>query len=246
MFDVSNSDNGGDSKMVKELHDEKLQERVMLLARFMKDEDLVQIALELGLNGRVAEYRERYEEAKKRGLSFYLPSEERERLITEIAEKTADDKLVEIFNKLKPSDHLTDVGCFRGKYYTYYEGKELLLHGSWDEVKRDVFEALEQTKERGYAFLKAIIALTKEILEKRDIEYCYLFGPSYSDILKAMRAELGRFVTPSPRDFAVLKACQIYYKSGSRRYPGHSIPLEILPAVEEALKEWKLKKTITL
>jgi len=228
--------------MAKELQDERLRERLMLLARFMRDKDLIQIALELGLDGRVTEYKRRYEESRRRGYSFYLPSEERRRLITEIAEKITDEKLAEIFNKLKPEDRLTDIGCFRGKYYTYYEGGELLLHGSWDEVKRDVFDALEQTKKRGYAFLKAIIKLTKEMLKKRDIEYCYLFGPSYSDILRVMRAELGRFVAPSPRDFAVLKACQIYYKSGSRRYPGHSIPLEILPAVEEALEEWKLRR----
>jgi len=228
--------------MVEEPRNEKLRERLMLLARFMRDEDLVQIALELGLDERVTEYRKHYEETRKRDFSFYLPSEERRRLIAETAEKISDEKLAEIFNKLKPKDRLTDIGCFRGKYYTYYEGEEFLLHGSWDEVKRDVFEALEQTKERGYAFLKAIITLTKEMLKKRDIEYCYLFGPSYSDILRVMRTELGRFVAPSPRDFAVLKACQIYYKSGSRRYPGHSIPLEILPAVEEALEEWKLRR----
>ena len=148
--------------MVKELWDEKRQERLMLLARFMRDEDLVQIALELGLDERVTEYKKRYEEARKRGFAFYLPSEERRWLVTEIAEKIADEKLAEIFNKLKPEDRLTDIGCFRGKYYTYCEGGELLLHGSWDEVKRDVFDALEQTKERGYAFLKAIIKLTKD------------------------------------------------------------------------------------
>jgi len=230
--------------MVEELQEEKLRGRMMLLARFMRDEDLVEIALELGLTECVAEYRERYEAAKRSGSRFYLPYGERERLIEAIARKITDEKLAEVFNRLKPEDRLTDVRCFRGKYYTYYGGGEFLLRGSWDEVKRDVFEALEQTKERGYAFLKAIITLTKVMMKKRDIEYCYLYGPSYSDILRVMRAELGRFVAPSPRDFAVLKACQIYYKSGSRRYPGHSIPLEILPAVEEALEEWKLRRRL--
>ena len=76
-------------------------------------------------------------------------------------------------------------------------------HG--DDVKRDVLEALEQTKERGYAFLKAIIKLTKEMLKKRDIEYRYLYGPSYSDILRVMQAELGRFTAPSPRGFRCIK-----------------------------------------
>jgi len=223
---------------------EKLRERMMLLARFIRDEDLVKIALELGLTERVTRYEESYKATKSSGSRFYLPYGERERLIEVIARRITDEKLAEVFNKLKPEDNLTDVKCFRGKYYTYYEGREFLLHGSWDEVKRDVLEALEQTKERGYAFLKAIVMLTKDMMKKRDIEYCYLYGPSYSNILRVMRAELGRLVAPSPRDFAILKACQIYYKSGSRRYPGHSIPLEILPAVEETLEEWKLRKRL--
>jgi len=228
--------------MVEELQEEKLRERVMLLTRYMRDEDLVEIALELGLAEMVAKYRDRYELAKKRGSGFYLPYGEREKLIEAIAKKITDEKLAEIFNRLKPEDRLRDIKRFRGRYYTYHEGGEFLLHGSWDEVKRDVFEALEQTKERGYAFLKAIITLTKDMMKKHNIEYCYLYGPSYSEVLRVMRAILGRFVSPSPRDFAVLKACQIYYKSGSRKYPGHSIPLEIIPAVEEALEEWKLRK----
>ena len=230
--------------MVEEVSDDKLRERMMLLTRFMRDEDLVEIALELDLTEHIVSYRESYEVAKSKGSSFYLPYGEREKLIAIIAKKITDEKLAELFNRLRPEDRLTDIKCFRGRYYTYCEGGEFLLRGSWDDVKRDVFEALEQTKERGYAFLKAIIVLTKNMMKKRDIEYCYLYGPSYSDILKVMRAEVGRFIAPSPRDFAVLKACQIYYKSGSRRYPGHSIPLEILPAVEDALKEWKLRRFV--
>ena len=224
------------------LQKDKLQERIMLLTRYMKDDDLIEVALEANLSEYIAKYRESYEAAKRRGTSFYLPYGERDELILRIAEKITDEKLAEVFNRLKPEDRITDVGCFRGKYYTYYDGKEFLLHGSWEEVKRDVFEALDQTKERGYAFLKAIIMLTKDLMERRGIEYCYLYGPSYSDVLRTIRVELGRFIAPSPRDFAVLKACQIYYKSGSRRYPGHSIPLEILPAVEEALEEWKSRR----
>jgi hypothetical protein len=57
-----------------------------------------------------------------------------------------------------------------------------------------------------------------------------------------MREILGRFETPLPRDFVLLKASGIYYKSGSRRYPGHSIPIEIIPAVKEVLEEWKKSK----
>jgi len=57
-----------------------------------------------------------------------------------------------------------------------------------------------------------------------------------------MRAIMKRSIAPSLRDFAVLRACQICYKSGSRRYPSHSIPLKILSTVEEALEEWRLRR----
>ena len=231
-----------------EKNEEKVKERVMLLIRYMRDEDLVDIATDIGLGKYVEKYKEGLEEAKRSGLSFYIPYEERRDLIFKIARNISDERLAEVFNKLKPDDRLlTGLDCFRGKYYTYCVGGEFLLHGSWNEVRRDVIEALEQTKERGYAFLKAIIELTKLAMKKgRGIEYCYVFGPSYSDILKVMRSiagELGkRFLYPSPRDFAILKAYQIYYKSGTRRFPGHSVPLEALPAIEKALEEWKSRK----
>jgi lipid II:glycine glycyltransferase (peptidoglycan interpeptide bridge formation enzyme) len=35
---------------------------------------------------------------------------------------------------------------------------------------------------------------------------------------------------------------KIYYKSGSRRNPAHSVSLEIIPAVKEVLEEWKRSK----
>ena len=117
--------------MAEKTRDDKIRERMMLLARFMRDEDLVEIALELGLTECVAEYRERYEAAKRGDSRFYLPYGERGKLIRVIAKRITDEKLAGIFNRLKPEDRLMDVKCFRGKYYTYYEGREFLLRGSW-------------------------------------------------------------------------------------------------------------------
>jgi hypothetical protein len=106
-------------------------------------------------------------------------------------------------------------------------------------VKRDVHELLEKGGERMYAFLKAVVELTEELLKKHGPRYCYIFGPDYGSIVRRMREILGRLETPLPRDFVLLKASGIYYKSGSRRYPSHSILLETLPAVKEALEEWE-------
>jgi hypothetical protein len=208
-------------------------EKVLLLIR-LSDEDLVRVAAEAGL----AEYSGLCEKAR-RG-SIYLPSDLRDKIIKECVEKVSDEKLVEAFKKVKPSLY-PDIP-FRGNYYTYFGNGDLQLKSSWDNVKRDVYELLKIGGERIYAFLKAIIDLTEEMLKEGELRYCYISGPDYSSILGKMREILGRFETPLPRDFVLLKASGIYYKPGSRRYPGHSIPIEIIPAVKEVLEEWKKSK----
>jgi hypothetical protein len=66
------------------------------------------------------------------------------------------------------------------------------------------------------------------------------------DVRVRMREILGRFETLTPRDFLILKVAKIHCKSGSRRNPTHSIPLEIIPAVKEVLEEWKRSRGATL
>lgn len=44
---------------------------------------------------------------------------------------------------------------------------------------------------------------------------------------------------PASRDFAILKSYRLHYKSGSNRYPTHSIPEEAIHAVKEALEKWQ-------
>jgi len=210
----------------------KHMERAILIRRFIREDlTLYRIAKDLGLNV-ASKYDEIYEKHLKFGYTFYIPFDERDRLIDEIARTITDEKLVKIFDELKPEDIL-GIG-FRGKYYVYEEGKGLRLESAWERVKRDVLEALEETGERGYAFLKAIIILHEE--GKWSGDY---YGASYSDIIAKMREILGKTVFPAPRDFILFKSYKIYYKSGSRKYPTHSIPEEIIPAVNEALEEWR-------
>ena len=61
------------------------------------------------------------------------------------------------------------------------------------------------------------------------------------DILAKIR-ELGG-VYPSPRDLALLKSYRIYYKTGSRRYPTHTVPEEIIPVVEEVLLQYLRRRS---
>lgn len=207
-------------------------ERVLLLSRVLRDGELVCIVAEAGL-GR---YLSLCEEARRK--PTYLPEDLKRKIIESCAKEVSDEKLIEAFRAVKPSLYPEGIP-FRGNYYTYLGDGNLQLRSSWSEVKRDVYEVLEKGGERVYAFLRAIVELTEELLKKYEPRYCYLFGPDYESILRRMREILGRIEVPTPRDFAILKASGIYYKSGSRRYPGHSIPLEIIPAVKEALEEWR-------
>lgn len=216
----------------------KEYERELLLARILSDEGLICIAAESGL----VEYRELCEEVSRRHV--YVSDDVRKKLVKDMVEKVSDEKLVEAFKKVKPRVYPEDVP-FRGNHYTYYGNGDLQLISSWSDVKRDAFEVLEKGGERVYAFLKALIELTEEMLKNRDLRFCYLYGPDYGSILGRMREIIGRFEPLTPRDFLILKAAKIYYKSGSRRNPTHSIPLEIIPAVKEVLEEWKRSKGAT-
>jgi hypothetical protein len=207
---------------------DKLKERFILLRRFISDSlELYKIGREIGVDI-VKRYDHAYNEYLK-GTYFYIPHDEREEIIREIARVIKDDKLIEIFNRLKPRDIL-GIG-FRGKYYSYEEGKGLTIENAWEKVKKNILEALNQTDERGHAFLKAIVILHED--GKWSGDY---YGASYTDILRVMREISGKPLFPAPRDLLIFKSYRIYYKSGSRKYPTHSIPEEIIPVIKEVLK----------
>ena len=219
------------------MSEEVVRERIILIQRFLgrSDEALYVVGKELGV-ALAGKYDAAYRDYQLRRTShFYIPLEERGRLADEIARAITDEKLVEVFNRFKPRDWL-GLG-FRGRFYTFEEDRGLSLRGSWDEVKEDVAEVLDQLGERAYAFLRAIIELRN--LGKWSGDY---YGASYSDILARMREICGKPILPAPRDFPILRSYRLYYKSGSRKYPTHSIPEEIIPAVREALERWKSRQ----
>jgi hypothetical protein len=176
-----------------------------------------------------------WERAKKYNRYFAIPSESRDKLIKELKERLrsiSDEKLVELFSHVEPKN---GQGLeFRGNFYIYKNDGHLKVASAWDEVKRNVIEVLNETGETGWAFLKAIIIIHEKEKWSRDFE-----GASFSDILSTMRQLSKKFVYPSPRIYPILKSYGLYYKSGSRQYPTHSIPEEIIPAVDEALNTWK-------
>jgi len=106
------------------------------------------------------------------------------------------------------------------------------LENRQDNVRKEVMGALEDTKGRAYYFLKAIIELLDE--GKWDKAYG---GATWIDILAKIRDMKG--VYPAPRDIAIVRSYRIYYKTGSRRYPTHTVPREMMDVIKEALEEWR-------
>lgn len=209
---------------------EKKVEKERIIRRFIKgSRELYRLGKVLGIEW-LHKYDEDYLRSQMSQSYFYIPSEDEEKLVREIASRISDEALKESFDTLQPRDWL---GCgFRGRYYAYREGEGLRFEDSWPQVKKDVMEVLAQLGERGYLFLKAILELNQE--GKWSGDY---FGASYSEVLAKMRQLAGRPVMLAPRDFTILKSYRVYYKSGSNRYPTHSIPEEAIPAIKEALEE---------
>jgi hypothetical protein len=120
---------------------------------------------------------------------------------------------------------------FVGEHYYFDVSAGLKLDNKQEELKKEIRSALEESNGRNYYFLKAIIDLHKE--GRWDKAYG---GAAWADILAKIRELKGAY--PPPRDLALLKSYKIYYKTGSRRYPTHTVPEEIIPIVEEVLDRY--------
>jgi len=143
-----------------------------------------------------------------------------------------DEKFVSALNEIGPPKY-KGIDRFIGKYY-YVDNKDGIfkLEDKQDDIRKEVFGALKDTKGRAYYFLKAIIDLYNE--GKWDNAYG---GSVWIDILAKIRDLKG--VYPAPRDIAIIGSYWIYYKTGSRRYPTHTIPKEMIPIVDAELEKWK-------
>lgn len=214
----------------KEMANEKIWEKKILLHRFFRsDEKLYNIGKFLDLKW----FNQFDEEFKSRG-RIYLASDKEKEAIDMIAYSIDDEQLSYIFEKFESS--LWGIDCFRGKYYSFENGV-FEIRNRQNEVRKDVLEVLEVTGERGYAFLKAIINIYEE--GKWDSAYG---GAEFSSIIAKMREVVGKAIMPSPRDYPLFNSYKIYYRTGSNKYPTHTIPIEIIPMVKETLEEWSEKK----
>ncbi|MFQ5951257.1 MAG: hypothetical protein ACE5KH_04150, partial [Candidatus Geothermarchaeales archaeon] len=98
-----------------------------------------------------------------------------------------------------------------------------------DNLRGEVRGLMGETDGRAGYFLTAVITLYHEGMWDR-----HRGGATWTDILRKM-SELGSGY-PAPRDIAIIKSYRIYYKTGSNRYPTHTVPEEMIPTIEEELK----------
>jgi len=210
------------------------KERKILLDRFFwRDRDLYAI----GKACRIPWF-DKFAQKFARDKYAYFSSEEKIEAIEKIAAvNIREQEFIDAMNSVKENGASVslEIDQFRGERYSFDPDEGFRNENRQLSVKKDVQHALEELGERGYCFLQAATNLHKA--GKWDRAYG---GATWADILAEIRKLGGRY--PSPRDIAILKSYKLYYKTGSRRYPTHTIPEEILEVVETALKEWKSKE----
>jgi len=194
--------------MEKQIEEEKLKERTLLLMRYFWIDDIYRIGKELKL-----EYFNKFSNYWE--INHYQGA-------LEIAKAINDDDLLRLVSKNRPKYGL-NLGGFHGKYYTATETGELKLEGSWNVIRKNVRKALEKWSDKAYGILQAIInrrgrATYFELIDEIEKVLGYEYIPSY--IL--------------PR----LGSLGLIYKTGSRRYPDWTMPSEIIPAVQEELSKF--------
>ena len=157
------------------------------------------------------------------------------------AMKMTDEELIDYFNKNKPRRrHCKNTGYFYGKYYTY-DGEKLELKDSSDKIKEKVFNFLESNK-GDEIILNMLTVLTDYVIKKLSEEYIPTiinFGDFSSYFTKKTEMSL-------PTTGKMWNKL-IQYNFVDHRYKGKIyVPVEIFPAVKEAIEEWeKSKKFIT-
>ena len=204
----------------------KLDERRILLDRFFhNDRRLYQV----GKRAKI-DWFDRFDRRFRKDKYAYFAREEKGEAIDRLTEEggLTDRKFTRALNQVGPPAYM-EMDRFVGEHY-YFDRRDnsiFELKDERDKVREDVQGALEDTKGRAYYFLKAIISLNQE--GKWDYG-----GATWSDILAKMREIDGDY--PAARDIPIVKSYRIYYKTGSRRYPTHTIPQEMIPVVKDELE----------
>jgi hypothetical protein len=158
----------------------------------------------------------------------YLTAEEKLEAIDLLCKQADDTTFVSALNRVAHPDYL-QIGRFVGNRY-FFDGSKFYLEDKRLGLRKNVVAVLSETDGRVAVLLRALISLYHA--NKWDKAYG---GAAWPDILESIREIGGSY--PSPRDLAILKSYKIYYRTGSRRYPTHTIPEEMITTIEEVIKE---------
>jgi len=205
---------------------ERTVERKILIDRFVRSDRAL---YDLGKRLRISWF-DRFDQKFGRDSYAYFASEEKVAAIDIIAKEPDDSALGRALNDLGPPKYL-EIDRFVGERY-FFDGEKFSLQDKRAELREEVRRAIKETGGRGIHLLKALISLYRA--GKWDRAYG---GAAWPDILATIREIGGSY--PSPRDLAILKSYKLYYRTGSRRYPTHTIPEEIIEVVDEELNAWK-------
>lgn len=116
------------------------------------------------------------------------------------------------------------LGGFHGKYYTASETGEIKLEDSWGLIRKNVQKALDKWSDKCYGILQALINKNGKA--------------TYFDLIDEIEKVLGYEFAPSyllPR----LGPLNLVFKTGSNKYPDWTMPSEIMPVVQEELRNFK-------
>jgi hypothetical protein len=199
-------------------------ERRILLKRFYYTDRSL---FELGTVLRVPWFERFQPKFGRDAYAYFTPEEKLEAM--ELLCRQADDKtFVSALNRAEHPTYL-DIGRFVGERY-FFDGSKFSQEDKRPALREDVNAVIEETSGRVAIILRAIISLYHA--DRWDKAYG---GAAWPDILANIREMRGSY--PSPRDLTILKSYRIYFKTGSRRYPTHTVPEEMIPTIEEVLRK---------
>lgn len=204
--------------------DEGSERRILLKRFYFTDRSLFELGTEL----RIAWFERFKPKFGRDAYAYFTPEEKLEAM--ELLCRQADDKT--FLSALNHVEHPTylDIGRFVGERY-FFDGSKFFLEDRRPALREDIRAVIEETSGRVAIILRAIISLYHA--DRWDKAYG---GAAWSDILASIREMRGSYY-PSPRDLTILKSYRIYFKTGSRRYPTHTVPEEMIPTIEEVLRK---------
>jgi hypothetical protein len=206
-----------------------LDERRIILDRFFNSDKSLHA---LGKACKITWF-DKFDEKFAKDKYAYFALEEKTEAIEKIVSSNLDDKqFADVLTSQQEKIKHFEIDRFIGEHYYFTPEEEFRNENKQLSIRKDIESAIKELGNRGYHFLQAIVNLHEQ--GKWDRAYG---GATWVDILAEIRKLGGQY--PSPRDIAILKSYKLYYKTGSRRYPTHTIPEEIIGIVKIVLKKWK-------